>query len=157
MLHAKCYCPNCIYIKTRICTICLLWFFELQKFPSFLTVVALQSFNLSKISLDFFFFFERCIFSFTEVILWFFFPSVSECLSHIVELQCSGSEMLQSFSLITTHSPHGTPAIHLQQQKWVCLNTIYLPPFFSGFVVFQGYHFGSSEALLRTDIFLSGM
>lgn len=98
-------------------------FFELQKFPSFLPVVALQSFNLSKISLDFFF--ERSIFSFTEVILWFSSPSISECLSHMVELQCFVSEMLQPFSLITTYDPHGTPAIHLQQQKWVCLDTIY--------------------------------
>lgn len=55
MLQVKYYCPNCKYIKLKNFTICLLWFFELQKFPSFLLLVALQSFNLSKISLDFFF------------------------------------------------------------------------------------------------------
>lgn len=123
MPQVKCYCPNCIYIKSRICTICLLCFLNSRNSHLFCQLLLCSLLIFPKSLLIFFF--ERSIFSFTEVILWFSSPSISECLSHMVELQCFVSEMLQPFSLITTYDPHGTPAIHLQQQKWVCLDTIY--------------------------------
>lgn len=122
-------------------------FFELQKFPSFLPVVALQSFNLSKISLDFFFW-----------KIYFFFHR-----SHFVILVSLHIRMPFSYGWIAVLCLRNVTTLfidHNLRPSWNTCNSstatkmslpwyhLPLPPFFSSFVVFQGYHFSSSEALL---------
>lgn len=82
----------------RNCSIFLLCFFELQVLLNpmlsdrccFAVCWSFQ--NLSGFSI-----FKRSIFFLTEVILQFFSPFLSRCFAHPAELQCFGSESLQSF------------------------------------------------------------
>lgn len=155
-----------IYLKTKVGTIYLLccWTADfLENHPFWQSVFPTHHLNLSKISLDFLFL-KWSVFSFTEDILQFIPSSISSCLSHTAELQWFGSDISQSFTLITTCDPLRAPTIHPKQQRWIRLVIIYLPPlsfffffFFDTSVVLQGNHITSRETVLVIYMLLSWM